>query len=153
MKAFYSRFVKEVSNTDKNYLQLLAIIQRQIMEKLDMELIGRNYFDPHSANLIREYCLELWPGYITSIRSGNSTKKTQSLLIHQLVMQWQMLGLNSYLLTSIKPLNLDRISWFGYLNSVFITVSFNTQPLLHNVVSTFQVTQPQFALKYIAAHK
>ena len=58
----------EVQSTDRNYLQLLAIIQRQMMEKLEMELIGRNYYDPYSASLIREYCLEVWPGYITSIR-------------------------------------------------------------------------------------
>ena len=33
-----------------------------------MELIGGDYYDPFSAILISEYCLEVWPGYITSIR-------------------------------------------------------------------------------------
>ena len=46
-------------STDHHYLQLLAIIQRQMMEKLDMELIGRNYYDPKAASLVREYCLEV----------------------------------------------------------------------------------------------
>ena len=39
------------------------------MEKLDMELINGDYYDPYSAILIKEYCLEVWPGYITSVRS------------------------------------------------------------------------------------
>ena len=60
--------IGEVAKAASNYLQLLSIIMRQIMEKLDLELIGRNYFDPYSASLIREYCIEIWPGYITSIR-------------------------------------------------------------------------------------
>jgi len=62
------KLVGEVHSTDHHYLQLLAIIQRQMMEKLGLELIGRNYYDPNAASLVREYCLEVWPGYITSIR-------------------------------------------------------------------------------------
>jgi len=62
------KLVGEVHSTDHHYLQLLAIIQRQMMEKLGLELIGRNYYDPKAASLVREYCLEVWPGYITSIR-------------------------------------------------------------------------------------
>ena len=63
-----SQLVGEVHSTDHHYLQLLAIIQRQMMEKLNMELLGRNYYDPQAASIVREFCLEVWPGYVTSIR-------------------------------------------------------------------------------------
>ena len=39
-----------------------------MMEKLNMELLGRNYYDPQAASIVREFCLEVWPGYVTSIR-------------------------------------------------------------------------------------
>ena len=45
----------------------------QMMEKLGLEFIGRNYYDPAAASLVREYCLEVWPGYITSIRQHENS--------------------------------------------------------------------------------
>jgi len=62
------RLVGEIHSTDHHYLQLLSIIQRQMMEKLKMELIGRNYYDPTAASIVKEFNLEVWPGYVTSIR-------------------------------------------------------------------------------------
>ena len=38
------------------------------MENMKLELIGRDYFDPQAAILLKQYKLELWPGYVTSIR-------------------------------------------------------------------------------------
>ena len=38
------------------------------MEALNLQLLGRNYFDPGAKILLSEYKLELWPGYVTSIR-------------------------------------------------------------------------------------
>ena len=35
---------------------------------MKLELIGRDYFDPQAAILLKQYKLELWPGYVTSIR-------------------------------------------------------------------------------------
>ena len=38
------------------------------MENMQLELIRRDYFDPKAAILLKQYKLELWPGYVTSIR-------------------------------------------------------------------------------------
>ena len=38
------------------------------MENMKLELIRRDYFDPQAAILLKQYKLELWPGYVTSIR-------------------------------------------------------------------------------------
>jgi len=38
------------------------------MEKMQLELIRRNYYDPKAAVLLKQHKLEIWPGYVTSIR-------------------------------------------------------------------------------------
>ena len=38
------------------------------MEKLQLEEIRRNYFDPKAAVTLAAHKLEVWPGYVTSIR-------------------------------------------------------------------------------------
>ena len=41
------------------------------MEK-KLELIRRNYYNPKSSITLGLYKLELWPGYVTSIRQHES---------------------------------------------------------------------------------
>lgn len=60
--------VGEVQTTDFTYVQLMNILVRQVMEKLQMAQVGRDYFDPKAAVNLKEYKLDLWPGYVTSIR-------------------------------------------------------------------------------------
>ena len=38
------------------------------MRKLQLEEIRRNYFDPKAAVTLAAHKLEIWPGYVTSIR-------------------------------------------------------------------------------------
>ena len=35
---------------------------------MNLAQLGRNYYDPAAASLLREYNLELWPGYVTTIK-------------------------------------------------------------------------------------
>merc|ERR1719431_1385013 len=62
------KFVGEVQPSDYHYMQFFNIVLRQAMEKMKLELIRRDYFDPQAAILLKQYKLELWPGYVTSIR-------------------------------------------------------------------------------------
>lgn len=62
------KFVNTVSMTEWQSLQVLNLILRRAMEGLQLQLVGRNFFDPVAKIDIREYRLQLWPGYITSIR-------------------------------------------------------------------------------------
>ena len=41
---------------------------RTCLEKLKLQLLGRNYYDPNAAKKLKEFKLELWPGYETSIK-------------------------------------------------------------------------------------
>ena len=62
------REVGEVQPQDFAYIQLLNILVRKMMEKMQLAQVDRHYFDPKAAVNLTEYKLELWPGYITSIR-------------------------------------------------------------------------------------
>lgn len=54
--------------TDGYFVQFFNIMLRKCMEGLDLQLLGRNYFDPKACVKLDEWKLELWPGYVTSIR-------------------------------------------------------------------------------------
>lgn len=62
------RPVRDIRVGDINYIQFFNIIMRKCYEFLELKLVGRNYFDPKSKIGVRDFNLELWPGYITSIR-------------------------------------------------------------------------------------
>ncbi|XP_011305104.1 protein aubergine-like [Fopius arisanus] len=66
------RSVGELVKGDPHYLQFYNILTRKCLELLNLQLVGRNYFDANSKIEIKEYKLELWPGYITSIRQHES---------------------------------------------------------------------------------
>jgi len=85
------KLVGEILPTDYQYLQFFNIVLRSAMEKLQLELIRRDYFDPKSAIKFNQYKLELWPGYVTSIRQhehkillcceiGNKILRTDTVL-------------------------------------------------------------------------
>jgi aubergine-like protein len=62
------KYVQEISMTDGQSMQILNLILRKAMEGLNLQLVGRNFFDAASKIGIQEFKLELWPGYVTSIR-------------------------------------------------------------------------------------
>ena len=62
------KLVGEVTPTDYHYVQFFNIVLRQAMEKMGLTILRRDYFDPHSASVFDAHKLEVWPGYVTSIR-------------------------------------------------------------------------------------
>ncbi|XP_063696838.1 protein aubergine-like [Culicoides brevitarsis] len=62
------KFTKQVMMTEMASLQVLNLILRRAMEGLNLQLVGRNFFDAVAKIPINEFRLELWPGYVTSIR-------------------------------------------------------------------------------------
>nr|BAJ07610.1 piwi [Ephydatia fluviatilis] len=57
----------ELAPTDPAFLQLLNILFRNVLRKLKMKQINRNYFNPALAIKVPQHRLELWPGFVTSI--------------------------------------------------------------------------------------
>ncbi|CAD7013874.1 protein aubergine [Ceratitis capitata] len=62
------KYVGQLDVTDAQQIQVLNLILRRAMEGLRLQLIGRSFFDPQALIDIRDYSLQLWPGYHTSIR-------------------------------------------------------------------------------------
>lgn len=60
--------VAVVNMNTKESLMVLNIILRRAMDGLKLELIGRNFFDPKAKVVIHGADIQLWPGYVTSIR-------------------------------------------------------------------------------------
>ena len=66
------KLVGEVTPTDYQYIHFFNIVLRQAMEKMGLSLIRRDYYDPQSAHIFSAHKLEVWPGYVTSIRQHES---------------------------------------------------------------------------------
>ncbi|XP_011187514.1 protein piwi [Zeugodacus cucurbitae] len=62
------KYVGVISMTEWQSLQILNLILRRSMEGLKLQLVGRNFYDAMAKIDLREYRLQLWPGYQTSIR-------------------------------------------------------------------------------------
>ena len=65
---FTVKLVGEVHPTDHHSLMVLNLIIRQGMEQLHLVELNRNFYDPEQASRVDQYPLEVWPGYLTSIR-------------------------------------------------------------------------------------
>jgi aubergine-like protein len=68
----YTLIIKKTKNTiamtSKMGMMLLNVILRRAMGGLDLQLLRRDYYDPQAKIMLNDYKLELWPGYVTSIR-------------------------------------------------------------------------------------
>nr|UJZ92587.1 piwi-like protein Siwi [Scaphoideus titanus] len=62
------RLVGDLMVGDQHYLQFFNILTRKCLKLLNLQLIQRDYYDPAAKVNVPEYCLELWPGYKTTIR-------------------------------------------------------------------------------------
>ena len=62
------KLVEELNPTDPMYVTFYNIILKNIQEKLELTEMGRSYFDHGQAIHINEYQLELWPGFVTTLK-------------------------------------------------------------------------------------
>ncbi|XP_037033212.1 protein aubergine-like isoform X2 [Bradysia coprophila] len=66
------KFTNRVDMTTAISVQILNLILRRSMEALKLQLVGRNFFDAIAKIDIPQHQLQLWPGYLTSIRQHES---------------------------------------------------------------------------------
>ena len=62
------RLVGDLAIGDYHYIQFFNILMRKALTRLQLQLVGRNFFDARAKISVSDYKLELWPGYLTSIR-------------------------------------------------------------------------------------
>ncbi|MXQ81385.1 hypothetical protein E5288_WYG005995 [Bos mutus] len=58
---------RELQTTSPDCLRYYNILFRKMLEKMDLNQIGRNYYNKNKKTEFNEYRLEIWPGYVTSI--------------------------------------------------------------------------------------
>ncbi|XP_037037430.1 protein aubergine-like [Bradysia coprophila] len=61
-------FTRPIDMTTTVSAQILNLILRRSMAVLHLQLIGRNFFDAMAKIDIPQHHLQLWPGYVTTIR-------------------------------------------------------------------------------------
>ena len=85
------RLVEELKPTDFHYMQFFNIVLRKVMDGLGLVQVRRDFFDPAAKKDLKQYKLEVWPGYVTSIRQheekillccevGNKVLRTDTVL-------------------------------------------------------------------------
>ncbi|KAL1139698.1 hypothetical protein AAG570_006676 [Ranatra chinensis] len=85
--------VSDLAMGDAHYIQFFNILMRKCLGHLSMQLVGRNFFDARAKIEIPNYKLELWPGYITSIRQHESSILMCAEITHKVMRQDTVLEL------------------------------------------------------------
>lgn len=62
------RLVGEIQKEDVTYTSVMNIILRRCMGMLDLVLLKRDFFDKNAAQEIPSHNLNIWPGYLTTIK-------------------------------------------------------------------------------------
>ncbi|XP_076292717.1 aubergine isoform X2 [Lasioglossum baleicum] len=87
------RLVGDMVKGDQHYIQFFNIIMRKCLGLLNLQLVGRDYFDARSKVEIRDYRLELWPGYTTSIRQHEDHILMCAEITHKVMRQQTLLDI------------------------------------------------------------
>ncbi|XP_076644828.1 aubergine isoform X1 [Halictus rubicundus] len=87
------RLVGDMVKGDQHYLQFFNIIMRKCLGLLKLQLVGRDYFDARSKVEIRDFRLELWPGYATSIRQHEDQILLCAEITHKVMRQQTLLDI------------------------------------------------------------
>lgn len=67
------RKVGVVNKMDMQYVQFYNIMIRKIMEGMNLTMVNRNYYDSENPIPLKEWKLELWMGYETSMRQHETS--------------------------------------------------------------------------------
>ncbi|KDR24113.1 Protein piwi, partial [Zootermopsis nevadensis] len=87
------RLVGDLTEGDYHYIQFFNILMRKALGYLQLQLVGRNFFDALAKIVVPKYNLELWPGYLTSIRQHETNILMCSEITHKVMRQDTVLEL------------------------------------------------------------
>ncbi|XP_031829627.1 aubergine [Nomia melanderi] len=87
------RLVGDMTRGDQHYIQFFNIIMRKCLGLLKLQLVGRDFFDARSKVEVRDFRLELWPGYLTSIRQHESDILMCAEITHKVMRQQTLLDI------------------------------------------------------------
>lgn len=67
------RLVGDLAKGDSHIIQFFNLLMRRCLTHMNLQLVGRNFYDAVAKIPIPQYDIELWPGYITSIRQHENS--------------------------------------------------------------------------------
>lgn len=79
------KLVGDLSPGDYHYIQVFNIIMRKCIAGLQLQLIGRDFFDPVARVEVRDYKLQIWPGYKTTINQHENNILMVAELAHKVM--------------------------------------------------------------------
>lgn len=82
-----------ITMSNQTSLLLLNVILRKSMEGLKLQQVGKNFYDAENKVSIRDYRLELWPGYVTSIRQHEKNILLCAEIAHKVMRNESMLDI------------------------------------------------------------
>lgn len=68
-----TRLVADVEVGDYHLIQFFNILLRRCLQFMNLQMVGRNFYDALAKIAIPNYDIELWPGYLTSIRQHENS--------------------------------------------------------------------------------
>ena len=139
--------------SNQTSVQLLNIILRKSMEGLKLQQVGKNFYDAENKVSIRDYRLELWPGYVTSIRQHEKNILLCAEIAHKVMRNESMLDILEQLKREIIEYRaeyerkvLGKVVLTDYNNQTYRidAVDFDSSP-----VSTFETKRgPETYMNY-----
>lgn len=79
------RRVGVIGGTNETAFVIFNLINRKAMAGLKLQIIGRSFFDPEAKVAIRQYGIDLYPGYVTSIRQHEQDVLMCAELTHRVM--------------------------------------------------------------------
>ncbi|KAF4530187.1 hypothetical protein B566_EDAN001446 [Ephemera danica] len=86
-------FSRQLNFGEHEYMQFFNILMRKCLNSLKLQLVGRNFFDPHAKVTMSDHKMELWPGYVTSIRQHETDILLCTEITHKVMRQDTVLDL------------------------------------------------------------
>ncbi|XP_050489341.1 piwi-like protein Siwi isoform X1 [Bombus huntii] len=87
------RYVGDMQKGDYGYLQFFNIIMRRCLELLKLQIVGRDYYDANDKIDVQGQRMELWPGYLTSIRQHENDILMCAEITHKVMRQQTVLDI------------------------------------------------------------
>ncbi|XP_043599743.1 piwi-like protein Siwi isoform X2 [Bombus pyrosoma] len=87
------RLTGDMQKGDHGYLQFFNIIMRRCLELLKLQIVGRDYYDANDKIDVQGQRMELWPGYLTSIRQHENGILMCAEITHKVMRQQTVLDI------------------------------------------------------------
>ncbi|XP_068632882.1 piwi-like protein Siwi [Battus philenor] len=135
----------DVSPGDYHYIQIFNIIIRKCFNLLQLQIVGRDFFDPVAKFDIPEYKLQIWPGYKTTINQHEDKILMVTEITHKILrMDTVLQMLNEY--ANTKGTNYKKFFLEDIIGKIVMT-DYNKKTYNIDDVSWQETPQSTFKMR------